>query len=191
MQILASDDKQALVSMAEITREFFERPENDDTLQNIRRQYLESKRNLQDLMMKQGDEETKIRTEFVSSSKTPREPENKPVPSDSLMMMNEIRSLRSLVYEQQAQMRRLQADLQSHKNAEFDLQHNFTQLQSQVRVLEADLAAMRRNYMSPQPPQPLASYVPPSHYPEYRSPLDSPIMDDNTTRLIRISGPRK
>lgn len=178
--------------MAEITREFFDRPENDDTLQNIRRQYLESKRNLQDLMMKQGEDETKVRTEFASSLKAPaREPENKPLPSENLMLINEVRSLRSLIFEQQAQIRRLQADVQAHQNAEFKLRQGFSEMQSRLRILEADVAATHRDYSSPSPQRPLAAFSPATHYPSYRSPLESPTVDDNTTRLIRISGPGK
>ncbi|GAV54936.1 hypothetical protein ZYGR_0AS02590 [Zygosaccharomyces rouxii] len=187
--------------MADLTREFFDRPENDDTLQNIRRQYLESKKNLQDLMMKQNqngdddvaaatdsiginDQSAKIRKGFKSPLK-PKEVmvENRPT-SDNLIMMNEVRSLRSLVYEQQAQIRRLQADLQFQKNSEFEFQRMILQFQSQLKNLRDELAELRnlKNYRFDNN----------RGIDDDRSvSFESPTFDDSTTRLIQISGQKR
>lgn len=188
--------------MADITREFFDRPENDDTLQNIRRQYLESKKNLQDLMRKQNqngeeeagftaaqdmatdDQSSKIRRGFKSPLK-PREmmTENRPT-SDNLIMMNEVRSLKSLVYEQQAQIRRLQADLRIRKNTEFEFERMILQFQSQLKVLREELVEVKQ----------LNSYRMGNsrgNYDDRNVTFESPPLDDSTTRLIQISGQKK
>ncbi|CAR28530.1 hypothetical protein ZYGR_0S01630 [Zygosaccharomyces rouxii] len=193
--------------MADLTREFFDRPENDDTLQNIRRQYLESKRNLQDLMMKQNqngdadaddavgvgigvgigggvnDQSAKIRRGFKSPLK-PKEVmmENRPT-SDNLIMMNEVRSLKSLVYEQQAQIRRLQADLQFQKNSEFEFQRSILQFQSQLKNLRDEFAEFKLS----------KSYNIDNNQDHYNRNVsfESPPFDDSTTRLIQISGQKR
>lgn len=181
--------------MADLTREFFDRPENDDTLQNIRKQYLESKRNLQDLMLKQNDNEdvidqsSKIRKEFKSPLK-PKEivVDNKPTTtSDNLIMMNEVRSLRSLVYEQQAQIRRLQTDLQSQKDSEFEFQRTILQFQSQLKNLGDEMAELRhlQSYSDNSRDYRYSNINRPSESPS------SPPFDDSTTRLIQVSGRRR
>ncbi|GCF00102.1 hypothetical protein ZYGM_002784 [Zygosaccharomyces mellis] len=188
--------------MADVTREFFDRPENDDTLQNIRKQYLESKKNLQELMMKQnqdGDDDdvvvaadglgtdnqsAKIRKGFKSPLK-PKEVmmENRPT-SDTLIMMNEVRSLKNLVYEQQAQIRRLQADLQFQKNSEFEFQRIILQFQSQIKALRDELIEVKdlKTYRFDNSR---------GNYDDRSVSFESAPFDDSTTRLIQISGRKR
>lgn len=186
-----------MVADLNLTREFFDRQEADDTLQNIRKQYLASKKNLHDLMQKQSEnndgmkyENGRIRKEPSPAPSGAGEPPGAPV-ADNYILLNELRSLKSCVYEQQAQIRKLTSDLQLHKNFSFELQNKVVQLQSHVRYLESDMINYFEN-ASTVPHSISAPSTATTQFPLHNKSMYSysASVDDNTTKLIQMSEPK-
>lgn len=190
-----------MVSDLNLTKEFFDRQETDDTLQRIREQYLASKRNLQVLMKKQNEEALKSpRDTEELRNKSPMnryEPVGLPNPAtlegpsaDNVILMNEVRSLKKMAIEQQGQIRRLTNDLLIQKNTTSDLQNKILSLQSHVNFLENDLFSYCDRLSSHSVTTPSTA----THMGSVRSFTPhpySPTIEDNTTRLIHISKPNK
>lgn len=184
-----------------LTREFFDRTETDDTLQNIRKQYLASKKNLHDLMLKQSTlsnshNPSPVRTQppQVVPSEPPRASpnfhSNFQVPADDLIILNELRSLKTIVNEQQGQIKRLSHDLQTTRNLNFQLQDKVSHLQNHIGYLESDMMNFLGNARSFQSMTAPSSATTPSTT-TYRSSTSYQTgMEDNTTRLIQMSGPK-
>lgn len=179
-----------------LTKEFFERQEVDDTLQRIREQYLASKKNLQELMKKQNDGSPK--TQNFSPAVKDLDPvgafRNSGAPvarnsSDDHVLLNEVRSLKRLTIEQQQLIRQTTNELLIQKRTTAELQNKILNLQSQVSFLESNLF----NYYENLAPQAhAASSVPPQRT-QTRSFSPSPYsppLEDNTMRLIQISKPK-
>lgn len=173
-----------------LTREFFEKQEVDDTLQRIREQYLASKKNLQ-VLMKQSDE-TSTSPKLANEAPVPKDPVSSIKRSneralDESVLLNEVRSLKRLTVEQQSQVRKLTNELLMQKRTTSELQSKILNLQSQVAFLENHFLNFYEN-LAPQ-----TNAVPSVHRPESRnySPAPySPPIEDNTMRLIQISKPK-
>lgn len=180
-----------------LTREFFEKQEVDDTLQKIREQYLASKKNLQVLMKKQNEESPKMR---IDSPVRPVKSSNftngdgpvgvaKGPSADDLILLNEVRSLRRMTVEQQQQLRMVTNELLVQKRTTAELQNKIVNLQSQVTFLESNFLNYNENF-SPRRneiPSPVVHRTEPRNFSP--SPYSPPI-EDNTMKLIQISKPR-
>lgn len=192
-----------MVADLNLTREFFDRQEADDTLQNIRKQYLASKKNLHDLMLKQSENNDSMKYENDRIRKQPSPapsgagagagagaPPGAPV-ADNYVLLNELRSLKSCVYEQQAQIRKLTSDLQLQKNFSFELQNKVVQLQSHVKYLESDMINYFEN-ASTVPHSISAPSTATTQFPLHNKSMYSysASVDDNTTKLIQMSQPK-
>ncbi|EDO17043.1 hypothetical protein Kpol_530p13 [Vanderwaltozyma polyspora DSM 70294] len=160
-----------------LTKEFFDRQEVDDTLQNIRKQYLESKKNLQKLvMMKQSpanteefkvpsipkqkppkptrpsDIDEKLRRELRSSRVTTNTVENTPAPlgketiTDTLILVNEVRSMKNIIQEQRAMIRDLSQDLQVQRSMSYELQSKIHRLEAHIRQVELNMRGSKQPY---------------------------------------------
>lgn len=184
-----------------LTKEFFDKQEADDTLQKIREQYLASKKNLQMLMMKQNEE----------SSTSPRSAERVRIESpirryenlgqlsapslerntaDNVLLMNEVRALKRMALDQQAEIRKLTNDLLLQKNTTNELQNKVLSLQSHVNFLENDLLNYCDRLSSNSMTTPSSATQTGSGAESFGRYSYSPSIEDNTTRLIHISKPR-
>ncbi|QLL30908.1 hypothetical protein HG536_0A07230 [Torulaspora globosa] len=186
-----------------LTREFFEKQEVDDTLQRIREQYLASKKNLQELMKKQNEERPTTKNfspalkdldpvgAFRNSSIGVRDgaPAARGPTADDLVLLNEVRSLKRLTIEQQQLIRQTTNELLIQKRMTAELQNKILNLQSQVSFLESNFF----NYHESVSPQAHATPAVPPQRTQTRSfspSAYSPPLEDNTMRLIQISKPK-
>lgn len=189
-----------MVADLNLTKEFFDRQETDDTLQRIREQYLASKKNLQVLMMKQNEEASNSpRNSERLRNDSPVNHYESMVPSggpglggpstDNVILMNEVRSLKRMALEQQSQISKLTNDLIIQKNTTSELQNKVLGLQSHVDFLENDLF----NYCERLSSHSVTTPSTATHMSGARSFTPhpySPTIEDNTTRLIHISKPK-
>lgn len=204
-----------MIADLNLTKEFFDKQETDDTLQNIRKQYLASKKNLHDLMLKQNESNDNMKYE---NDRIRKEPSLKPLSSlgvtgapsvpapegagavpvaDNFILLNELRSLKNCVYEQQSQIRKLTNDLQLQKNFSFELQSKVLQLQSHVKYLESDMVNYFENastvpHSISAPSTATATTTTTTQFPLHNKSIYSysPSVDDNTTKLIQMSEPK-
>ena len=144
---------------------FFDNPETDDTLQNIRREYLASKKNLQELLV---TSPTQIRTRsFQQQAPTPPNNDLRELQSDerlrqqlregfkkdtsfhnsvrapvipNIPQQQEIDSLRSVLHSQQRQIDQLVRGLDSQAARNSALQQRVTTLERYVSELESRLS---------------------------------------------------
>lgn len=154
-----------------LTKEFFDIQETDDTLQKIRRQYLESKKNLDNLMMKKqspaNTEEFKIlsfskpeiqkHTNSELDDKLRRELRGFPIQSstkaaaprketaDDLIILNEIRSLKNIINEQRSLVYNINNDLQVQRSISYQLQSKVESMESHIRHLEWEITSSKND----------------------------------------------
>ena len=154
-----------------LTKEFFDIQETDDTLQKIRRQYLESKKNLDNLMMKKqspaNTEEFKIlsfskpeiqkHTNSELDDKLRRELRGFPIQSstkaaaprketaDDLIILNEIRSLKNIINEQRSLVYNINNDLQVQRSISYELQSKVESMESHIRHLEWEITSSKND----------------------------------------------
>ncbi|QLQ81487.1 hypothetical protein HG537_0F02480 [Torulaspora globosa] len=183
-----------MVGDSNLTREFFERQEVDDTLQRIREQYLASKKNLQELMKKQNEENSKAKN-FSPSLKDSGIGVGdgsgvvRGSSADDVLLLNEVRSLKRLTIEQQQLIRETTNELLIQKRTTAELQNKILNLQSQVSFLQSNFFQFYDNLSS----QAHAAASVPTQTTQTRSFSPSPYsppLEDNTMRLIQISKPK-
>lgn len=145
--------------------EFLNRPETDDTLQNIRKEYLASKKNLKDLLnsspasgprpqQQQQQQEQRLPTPpslTISSKEDERLRQqlrdalnNEPKPQrlqPPLASLNEIAYLRKIVHEQQAQLQSLTQELHNQKSFNYSLQSRLLMVEDYVKHLESTVTS--------------------------------------------------